>query len=39
MEVDLRSERREERTLHWFVRGVQQRVFIVGLPSSIEFGV
>ena len=39
MEVDLRSEEKEKRTLHWFVNGIQQKVFITGLPDRVEFGV
>ena len=39
MEVDLRSEEKEERTLHWFVDGMQQKGFFKGLPDSVEFGV
>ena len=39
MEVDLRSEEKEKRTLHWFVRGKQQKGFIKGVPDRVEFGV
>ena len=39
MEVDLRSREKEKRTLHWFVRGIQQNVFITGVPDRVEFGV
>ena len=39
MEVDVRSEEKEKRTLHWFVRGEQQKVFIKGVPDRVEFGV
>lgn len=39
MEVDLRSEEEAERTLHWFVDGKQEDVFIVGVPSRVEFCV
>ena len=39
MEVDLRSEEKEKRTLHWFVNGIQQKVFITGVPDRVEFGV
>ena len=39
MEVDLRSREKEKRTLHFFVRGIQQRVFITGVPDRVEFGV
>ena len=39
MEVDLRSEEKEKRTLHFFVRGKQQKGFIKGVPDRVEFGV
>ena len=39
MEVDLRSDEKEKRTLHWFVRGSQQKGFIYGVPDRVEFGV
>ena len=39
MEVDLRSREKEERTLHWFVRGKQQKGFFKGVPDRVEFGV
>ena len=39
MEVDLRSREKEKRTLHWFVNGKQQRVFIKGVPDRVEFAV
>ena len=39
MEVDLRSEEKEKRTLHWFVRGKQQKYFIKGLPERVKFAV
>ena len=39
MEVDLRSDEKEKRTLHWFVRGSQQKGFIYGVPERVEFGV
>ena len=39
MEVDLRSRQREKRTLHWFVRGEQQKAFITGAPDRVQFGV
>ena len=39
MEVDLRSKNKEERTLHWFVRGKQENVFIKGLPEKVQFCV
>ena len=39
MEVDLRSREKEKRTLHFFVRGKQQKEFIKGVPDRVEFGV
>ena len=39
MEVDLRSRVGEKRTLHWFVRGKQQKGFITGVPIRVQFGV
>ena len=39
MEVDLRSREKEKRTLHFFVRGKQQKGFIKGVPDRVEFGV
>ena len=39
MEVDLRSREKEKRTLHWFVRGKQQKGFITGVPDRVQFGV
>ena len=39
MEVDLRSREKEKRTLHWFVRGNQQKGFIKGVPDRVEFAV
>ena len=39
MEVDLGSVEKEKRTLHWFVRGTQQKGFFKGLPERVEFGV
>ena len=39
MEVDLRSREKEKRTLHFFVRGEQQKGFIKGVPNIVEFGV
>ena len=39
MEVDLRSEEKEKRTLHFFVRGKQQKGFFKGVPDRVEFGV
>ena len=39
MEVDLRSREKSQRTLHWFVRGSQQKGFIYGVPDRVAFGV
>ena len=39
MEADLRSEERSKRTLHWFVDGRQQTIFLSNLPATIQFGV
>ena len=39
MEVDLRSREKEKRTLHWFVRGKQQKGFFKGVPDRVQFGV
>ena len=39
MEVDLRSVEKKKRTLHWFVRGKQQKRFIKGVSDRVEFGV
>ena len=39
MEMDVRSEEKEKRTLHWFVNGKQQKGFIKGVPDRVEFGV
>ena len=39
MEVDLRSREKEKRTLHFFVRGKQQKGFFKGVPDRVEFGV
>ena len=39
MEVDLRSREKEKRTLHWFLRGKQQKGFFKGVPDRVEFAV
>ena len=39
MEVDLRENDKEQRTLHFFVNGVQQKVFFTGLPAAVTFAV
>ena len=39
MEVDLRSDEKEKRTVHWFVKGQQQKYFIRNVPSHVEIAV
>ena len=39
METDLRSKEGKKRTLHFFVDGRQQKIFLSDLPPSIQFGV
>ena len=39
MQLDLRSEEKENRTMHLFVNGEQQKVFITGVPDTVTFGV
>ena len=39
MEVDLRSREKEKRTLHFFVRGKQQKGFFKAVPDRVEFAV
>lgn len=39
MELDLRSDKSEERTLHFFINDIQQKIFFYGLPSLVQFGV
>ena len=39
MELDLRSEKKEERTIRFVVDGRIQRCTIVGVPSHIQFRV
>lgn len=39
MEVDLRSEDKKYRTLHFFINNNQQEIFFSGLPESVQFGV
>lgn len=39
MEIDLRSDNSEKRTLHFFINNSQQRIFFYGLPSCVQFGV
>ena len=38
MEVDLRSERNEERTIRFILDGRIQKCTVVGLPSKVRFG-
>lgn len=39
MEVDLRSDDKSKRTLHFFIGGKQQKIFFSELPSKVQFGV
>ena len=39
MEVDLRSEKKEERTIRFLVDGKIQKCVIVGVGKGIRFGV
>lgn len=39
LEVDLRSNDRRKRTLHFFVDNIQKKPFFSGLPVSVEFVV
>lgn len=39
MEVDLRSEEPSERTLHYFIKGRQQKTYFNELPDKVQFGV
>ena len=39
IEVDMRSEKKEERRIRFIVDGQVERMSIVGIPSSIRFGV
>ena len=36
MEIDLRSITGLQRTLHWFINGIQQKVFLFNLPAKIK---
>ena len=37
VEVDLREG--SERSVHWFVDGIQQKPFMVNVPSAVQFAV
>ena len=39
MEVDLRSSTPENRTLCWFVNGIQQKCFFYNLPATVKMGI
>lgn len=39
MEVDLRSQEKSRRALHFFVNDVQQELFFSYLPDSVTFAV
>ena len=39
MEVDLRSEKKEERTIRFIVDGKMQNCVIVGVGKDVKFGV
>ena len=39
MEVNLTSQDPSQRTLHWFVNGERQKIFITGVPDRVEFAV
>lgn len=39
LEVDLRSNEKSKRTLHFFVKGKQQRIYFTGLPDRVKFAV
>ena len=39
MEVDLRSEEKEKRTLHWYCDGEDIGGFFFNLPPSVRFGI
>ena len=39
IEVDMRSEKKEERRIRFIVDGQVERMSIIGIPSSIRFGV
>ena len=39
LEVDLRSKRKEERTIRFILDGRIQKCTVVGLPEKVRFGV
>ena len=39
VEVDLRSEKKEERSIRFIVDGKIQKCVIVGLPNEVRYGV
>lgn len=39
LELDLRSEEVEKRTLHFYVRGNQQKTYVYGIPKNVQFGI
>ena len=39
IEVDMRSEKKEERRIRFIVDDQVERMSIVGIPSSIRFGL
>lgn len=39
METDLRSDKKEERTLKMFINGKQQKSFFNNIPELVRFGV
>ena len=39
MELDLRSQVKERRTLYWFVNGIQQKCFFYNVPLIVKMGI
>ena len=39
MELDLRNRIKEQRTLRWFVNGIQQKYFFTCIPASVKMGI
>ena len=39
MEVDLRDDNENKRTLHYFIDGKQQKAYFNNLPPSVIFAV
>lgn len=39
MELDLRSEEPENRTLHWFINGQQYKYYFFNVPQTVNFGI